>query len=241
MIQRDHLGETEACQPHEARAATPSRDIVDELNRRAVAPMQVLGDQQQRPALGVAIEHLAHLAQHAIRADARELSSQGVALFRGAEPRQLQQPGRRHGAQQGRDARCRCGTAPRGLREREGTARQYRSAPRIGRVRKRRRRGPRRNARSASSCRYPVRRRPRPPRACRCTHRSQALRSRESASARPMKGGAWRRADWRDARARRRRGGYRSRDGNEAIASPRHRFDEARADGHRHRAPPSVR
>ena len=44
--------------------------------------MQVLGHQQQRPALGVAIEQLAHLAQHAVRADARELPSQGVALLR---------------------------------------------------------------------------------------------------------------------------------------------------------------
>ena len=103
MIQRDDLGETEACQPHEARAAAPPRDIVDELDRRTVAPMQVLGHQQQRPALGVAIEHLAHLAQHSIRADARQLSSQRLALLRGAEPRQLQQPGRRHRAQQARN------------------------------------------------------------------------------------------------------------------------------------------
>ena len=100
MVQRDDLGEAKACEPHEARAAAPPRDVVDELDRRAVAPMQVLGHQQQRPALGVAIEQLAHLAQHAIRADAGELSSQRVALLRGAEPRQLQQPGRRHGAQQ---------------------------------------------------------------------------------------------------------------------------------------------
>ena len=52
--------------------------------------------------LGVAIEQLAHLAQHALRADAGQLSPQRVALLRGAEPRQLQQPGRCHRAQQRR-------------------------------------------------------------------------------------------------------------------------------------------
>ena len=67
MIERHDLGETKACEPHEARVAPPSRDVVDELDRRAIAPMQVLGHKQQRPALARAIEKLAHLAQHAIR------------------------------------------------------------------------------------------------------------------------------------------------------------------------------
>ena len=105
MVERHDLGEAKACKPHEPRAATAPRDVVDELDRRAVAPMQVLGHQQQRPALARAIEKLAHLAQHAIRADAGELSSQRFALLRGAEPRQLQEPGRRDRAQQ-RDERA---------------------------------------------------------------------------------------------------------------------------------------
>ena len=46
MIERHDLGEAKACKPHEARAATAPRDVVDELDRRAVAPMQVLGHQQ---------------------------------------------------------------------------------------------------------------------------------------------------------------------------------------------------
>ena len=75
MVERHDLGETEACKPHEPRAATAPRDVVDELDRRAVTPMQVLGHQQQRATLGVAIEELAHFAQHAIRVDAGELSS----------------------------------------------------------------------------------------------------------------------------------------------------------------------
>ena len=103
MVVRDDLGETEAREPHQARVRPPARDMVDELDRRVVAPMQVLGHQQQRPLGGIAVEELAHLAQHAIRAHARELASQGVALLRGAQPRQLQQPGGRDGAQQGRD------------------------------------------------------------------------------------------------------------------------------------------
>ena len=73
--------------------------IVDELDRRAIAPMQVLGDQQQRPALGVAVQEFAHLAQHSLQIDSDELAQQGFALLRGAEPGQLQQPGRRDSAQ----------------------------------------------------------------------------------------------------------------------------------------------
>ena len=80
MIQRDDLGQTKARKPHQSRAAASARDVVDQLDRRAVAPVQIFGHQQQRPALGVAIEQLAHLAQHAIRADAGKLSSQRVAL-----------------------------------------------------------------------------------------------------------------------------------------------------------------
>ena len=82
MVERHDLGETKAGKPHEPRAATAPRDVVDELDRRAVAPMQILGHQQQRATLGVAIEELAHLAQHAIRADAGELSSQRFPLLR---------------------------------------------------------------------------------------------------------------------------------------------------------------
>ena len=100
MIERHDLGETKACEPHEARVAAPSRDVVDELDRRAIAPMEVLGHKQQRPALARAIQKLAHLAQHAICRDTGELPPQSVALLGGAEPRQLQEPGRRDRAQQ---------------------------------------------------------------------------------------------------------------------------------------------
>ena len=98
VIQRDDLGQAKAREPHEARAAAPPRDMVDEPERRPVAPMQVFGHQQQRPLLGVAIQHLAHLPQHAVRADAGELAPQRVALVCGGEPWQLQQPRRRDGA-----------------------------------------------------------------------------------------------------------------------------------------------
>ena len=65
--------------------------------------MQVLGHQQQGPGLGEAVDQFAHLAQHPVRADARELPPQAVALLRAAEPRQLQQPGGGHRTQQRRD------------------------------------------------------------------------------------------------------------------------------------------
>ena len=46
MVERHDLGEAKACKPHEPRDATAPRDVVDELDRRAVAPMQVFGHQQ---------------------------------------------------------------------------------------------------------------------------------------------------------------------------------------------------
>ena len=100
MIRGDHLGESKARKPHEAAAAAPAREVIDELDRGAIAPMQVLGHQQQRTALGVTVQEFAHLTEHPFQVDADKLSQQGFALFHGTEPGQLQQPGRRDGAQQ---------------------------------------------------------------------------------------------------------------------------------------------
>ena len=95
MIASDDLGEPEARQPHEAGVAAPAREEVDELERRPIAPVQVFRDQQQRSVLGVAIEEFAHLAEHALGGCADELLAQRFALVGSANPRQLQQPGRR--------------------------------------------------------------------------------------------------------------------------------------------------
>ena len=95
-------------------AAAPAREIVDELDRGAIAPMQVLRHQQQRSALGVTVQEFAHFAEHPFQVDADKLSQQRFALFRGTEPGQLQQPGRRDGAQQ----RWHCCVSATQLRER---------------------------------------------------------------------------------------------------------------------------
>ena len=100
MVRRDHLGHAKGREPHQASAAAPPRDVVDELDRRAVAPVQVLRHQQQGALVGVAVQQLAHLPQHAVRAYAGQFSPQCVAFLGGAEPRQLQQPGRPDRAQQ---------------------------------------------------------------------------------------------------------------------------------------------
>ncbi len=100
VIERDHLGQSEARQPHESSRASPTCDVVDELRCRAIAPVQVLGDEQQRAICRVAVEELAHFAQHALGMDSDQLTQQRFADFRCAEPGQLQQPGRRDGAQQ---------------------------------------------------------------------------------------------------------------------------------------------
>ena len=135
MVRRDHLGHAEGRQPHQAGAAAPPRDVVDELDRRAVAPVQVFRHQQQRPLLGVAVEQLAHLAQHAVRAHAGQFAPQCVAFLRGAEPRQLQQPGRRHACAAARAGPRPCGTARPAPPAPADRARRCRSAPRTGRAR----------------------------------------------------------------------------------------------------------
>ena len=95
MIARDDLGEPEGRQPHDAGTATPTCDVVDELNRRPIGPVQVFGDEQERFVLRLAIEKLAHFAEHALGRCADELIAQRFALFSSADPRQLQQPRRR--------------------------------------------------------------------------------------------------------------------------------------------------
>ena len=99
MIRGDDLGESEARKPHEPARAAPPREIVDELDRRAIGPMQILRDEQQRSLLRVSVQKFADLAKHPFQVDADKLSQQGFALFRGTEPGQLQHPGRRDSSQ----------------------------------------------------------------------------------------------------------------------------------------------
>ena len=94
MIRRDHLCEPEGRYPHQTGIGSPPGEEVDELQRRPVAPVQILGDQQQRD-LGVAIKEFTHLAEHSLGVRACELASQRFALVGSANPGQLQQPGRR--------------------------------------------------------------------------------------------------------------------------------------------------
>jgi hypothetical protein len=55
MVRRDHLGHAKGREPHQASAAAPPRDVVDELDRRAVAPVQVFRHQQQGALVGVSV------------------------------------------------------------------------------------------------------------------------------------------------------------------------------------------
>ena len=100
MVRRHHLGQAEGRQPHQAGAAAPPGDVVYQLDRRPVAPVQVLRHQQERTLFGVAVQQLAHFPQHALRAHASEFAAKRLSFFRGAEPWQLQQPRRRHATQQ---------------------------------------------------------------------------------------------------------------------------------------------
>ena len=100
MIRADDFRKAEAREPQQSSAGATARDVVDELHRRLIAPVQVLGDEQQRTIRRVAIQQLAHLPQHARLARAGELAAQSLALGCTAQPRQLQQPCRSDGADQ---------------------------------------------------------------------------------------------------------------------------------------------
>ncbi len=105
MILRHHFRDPERGKPHQARAATPPRDVVDQLDGGAVAPVQVFRHQQQGVLLRVPVEQFTHLPQHALGTDAGQLAAQAVPFFGGAQPRQLQKPGGRDGPQQRRQRR----------------------------------------------------------------------------------------------------------------------------------------
>ena len=62
----DDLRKPEACEPHQAPVSASPRNVVNQLKRRAVAPMQIFGHEQQRALCGVAIQQLAHFAEHAV-------------------------------------------------------------------------------------------------------------------------------------------------------------------------------
>ena len=105
MVRGDDLGEAEAREPKQPRAGATARDVIHELHGRVIAPVQVLGDEQQRAILRVAVQELAHFAQHAGLARAGELAPQSLAFGRAGEPRELQQPGRSDCANQIRQRR----------------------------------------------------------------------------------------------------------------------------------------
>lgn len=101
MVGDNGLIRPDTAQPHQTAGAASAGEVVDELEGRGIAPVQIFGDQQQRSLLCVAIQKLAHFPQHALGMGADQLMQQGLALRRRAEPGQLQQPGRGHAAQQG--------------------------------------------------------------------------------------------------------------------------------------------
>ena len=100
VVGRDQLRHAETAEPEQPCRRAAAREVVDELHRGLVAPVQVLGDQQERSLLRVAIEELAHLAQHPGLAGTGQLAPQRLALFRRREPGQLEEPCRRDRADQ---------------------------------------------------------------------------------------------------------------------------------------------
>jgi hypothetical protein len=86
MIGGDDLGAPKARNPHEAGAAAPTGEEVDEPKRRPIALVQIFRDEQEGPTLRWTIEEFTHFAEHPFGARAYELAAQRVAFFGRADP-----------------------------------------------------------------------------------------------------------------------------------------------------------
>jgi len=95
VLVQDHLGRTVGRQQQQAGRLTPPRQRRDQIERRRVAPVQILEDQDQRRVGGERTQGFDHLAQHAPRRGTEALGEQPGALGLLDQGRHLQQPGRR--------------------------------------------------------------------------------------------------------------------------------------------------
>jgi hypothetical protein len=77
----------------------PACEHCDEIQRRTVAPMQVLDDQDQRSRRGHGFQRFGHFAQHALGCGTDELPRELLALGIAEQRGQLREPSRREPAQ----------------------------------------------------------------------------------------------------------------------------------------------
>ena len=88
-----------AAQHEEARGLAALREKADQVERRGIAPVEVLEHEDQRLLRAERLGELGDLAQHALARGALELALQRCAAVLADEPGHLHEPARRHAAQ----------------------------------------------------------------------------------------------------------------------------------------------
>ena len=102
---QDRLGRTVRRDDEEPRRLAPPRNRRAEVERRRIAPLQVLEHDHHRRESGDGLERLRDLAQHALAGHAEELVSEGGAVRLGDQPGELGDPARSVAPQQRDDRR----------------------------------------------------------------------------------------------------------------------------------------
>jgi hypothetical protein len=97
---RDEIAGTVGAEHQQACVAAPARERRDQVDRRAVAPVQVLEDQHQRCRRRELAERVQHLAQASLRRDPGGGAQQQREVVLVEQPRHLREPRRREAAQQ---------------------------------------------------------------------------------------------------------------------------------------------
>src|SRR5262249_20393933 len=95
MPREDDVDRTIAPDDEETRGLRATPQHPEEIERRVVAPVEVLEDKDERTLCGESLERLGHLPQHPFLRDAEQIAPERIAIVSVDEPRQLDDPGRR--------------------------------------------------------------------------------------------------------------------------------------------------
>jgi hypothetical protein len=95
MTGDDDVYRTIAGEDEQACRFLATSEHPEKIERRIVAPMEVLEHEDERHLRGQHFERLRHLAQHALLRDAEELAPQRLAIVPAHDPWQLHDPRRR--------------------------------------------------------------------------------------------------------------------------------------------------
>ena len=101
----DQLGRPVGADHHQMRGPPTAGDVRDQVQRREVAPVQVLQHEHERRVRRQRVERLAHLPEHPLARRAERLAAEELAIGRRDDRWHLHQPHRRVRAQHVNDLR----------------------------------------------------------------------------------------------------------------------------------------